>query len=119
MMDNYVSRACQTDIQGLCHDPAAVPLPLVAPPPANNTAAAKNITGTPTPPDDMALDTARLLAHELEVTSSTEPVLQQNPSHTAQTEQSSYAQSYNYATSTLQPSMLLKRKNRCPRPAPP
>ncbi|KAF2448691.1 hypothetical protein P171DRAFT_428727 [Karstenula rhodostoma CBS 690.94] len=100
-MAHYVSRGCQTDIQGLCHDPAPRPQPLVSLQPANNSTTANNITGTPTPPDDMALDKTRLPAHDAPVTSSPAP-----SSHAPQTEQ------HNYTTSTMQPSMLLKRKTR-------
>lgn len=101
-MDRYVSRGCQTDIHGLCHDPAPLPLPLVSPQPAANTAAANNITGTPTPPDDAALDKTRFPDPDPPIMSSTVP------SHAEHAEQ----HSYNYAASTMQPSMLLKRKTR-------
>ncbi|KAK7189699.1 hypothetical protein PSPO01_04089 [Paraphaeosphaeria sporulosa] len=109
-MEHYVSRGCQTDIQGLCHDPALRPHPLVSPQPAN-TGAANNITCTPTPPDDMSLDKTRFLVHELEVTS--EPMPDANPLHASQAEQLyNPNHTYNYTASTMQPSILSKRKTR-------
>ncbi|KAF9737164.1 hypothetical protein PMIN06_013109 [Paraphaeosphaeria minitans] len=109
-MEHYVSRGCQTDIQGLCHDPAPRPQPLVSPQPAANTATANNIIGTPTPPDDMSLEKTRFLVHDLEVTSESTP---DHPLHASQTDQlHSPNHTDNYTPSTMPPSMLLKRKTR-------
>ena len=49
-MVNYVERGCQTEIQGLCKDPARVPHALKS---------SQAPADTPTPPDDMALDKAQ------------------------------------------------------------
>ncbi|KAJ4356404.1 uncharacterized protein N0V89_004437 [Didymosphaeria variabile] len=82
-MVHYVSRSSQTDIQGLCKDPAPRPQALISPQAA---------TGTPTPPDDMALDKSQF------------PV--------PDAPQKSYPPTGDYNTTNMQPSMLLKRKAR-------
>lgn len=46
-MGNYVERGCQTEIKGLCKDPASFPQQLKSPHAPNDT---------PTPPDDMVFD---------------------------------------------------------------
>jgi len=76
-MSNYVSRATQTEIQGLVRDPAALPASLVPPP------------DTPTPPDDMAIDKLQLPRGQ--APASSKPSID---------------------TRSMQPSLLLKRKNR-------
>lgn len=86
-MEHYVSRGSQTEIQGLCKDPALRPQLLVSP---------QALDGTPTPPDDMALDKSQfpVTAHDTPANASKPPADEQ------------------YNTSNMQPSMLLKRKTR-------
>lgn len=55
-MVNYVERGIQTEIHGLCNDPAVVPQALKSSPQAP--------ADTPTPPDDLALDKAQLAPHD-------------------------------------------------------
>ncbi|KAJ4294003.1 hypothetical protein N0V90_007692 [Kalmusia sp. IMI 367209] len=58
-MEHYVSRGSQTDIKGLCKDPAARPAALIP------------LADTPTPPDDIALDKSCLPADNAPVSSKT------------------------------------------------